>query len=298
MKYFEEIHSLNEYYKIDLKHPLVDIRRYSDIINRISLKKESFIFGFYRISFIENFNGYIKYSGKEFKNKKCFLSFVEPGQRYSCFSDKSFEGYQILLHTDIFKKYLTEKNISKYNFFSYDINELLILSKEEENNVNYLMYQAWNEFNLKKDDFSISIILSYITSLLKLSERFYYRQFKSRKKSCNQISSGFFKILKTYYSDSKYIEKKQPTLSFLSEKLNITPNYLSDTIRHHTGKSALNIIQEFIIKEAKILLTKTNKSISEISYSLGFEYPNYFSRLFKRKTKFSPTEYRRYVKNI
>jgi len=95
---------------------------------------------------------------------------------------------------------------------------------------------------------------------------------------CNKLAIDFFKLLKTYYSDT--INPVQPSVFLFSEKLNITPNYLSDIIRHHTGKSALNIIHEYIIEEAKILLKTSKKSVSEISYMLGFEYPTYFSRLF------------------
>ena len=86
-------------------------------------------------------------------------------------------------------------------------------------------------------------------------------------------------------------------LSF-SEKLNVTPNYLSDTIKHHSGKSALNIIHDFVIEEAKILLITSSQTVSEISYILGFEYPNYFSRLFKKKTNLSPSDFRKSVKSI
>jgi AraC-like DNA-binding protein len=185
-----------------------------------------------------------------------------------------------------------------YNFFSYEVNETLLLNKEEEKLVSNLMEMAWSEFNSQKDAFSIPIILSYISTLLNLTERFYERQFDTRKKLCNQLTSGFFDMLKTYYAKSTDNEIQQPTVQYFANKLNVTPNYLSDTIRHHSGKSALTIIHEFVIEEAKNYLKNSNKTISEISYHLGFEYPNYFSRLFKQKTNLSPTEYRNSVKSI
>ena len=297
MKYFENISNVNEYLKIDSKHPLIDIRRYADIMPLIPMKSESIIFGFYKISFVRNFNGFMQFGEKKLTGKNGVLYFVAPEQEYSCTSTVPWEGYQILIHPDIFKDYLTGKNIDAYNFFSYDVNESLLLTEEEENTVSVLMNEAWNEFNNMNDDFSIPIILSYISTLLNTSERFYSRQFNSRKKMCNQLASDFFKLLKTHYRDTTN-PNKQPTVLFLSEKLNITPNYLGDTIKHHTGKSALSIIHEYIIEEAKILLMTSSKSVSEISYKLGFEYPTYFSRLFKKKTNLSPSNYQKSVKSI
>lgn len=299
MKYFENINDVNEYFKIESKHPLIDIRRYSDIIPLIPNKIEPIIFDFYKISFVKNFNGYLEYGKTKFSGINGVLYFVEPGQKYSCTSTRQWEGYQILIHPDIYKKYLSEKNINTYSLFSYDVNESLLLTEEEENSVSLLMNQAWNEMNNLKDDFSIPIILSYIGALLNTSERFYSRQFTTRKIMCNQLASDFFKLLKSYYKKtSEYSNKQQPSVLFFSEKLNVTPNYLSDTIRHHSGKSALNIIHDYIIEEAKILLITSSQTISEISYILGFEYPNYFSRLFKKKTTLSPSDFRKSVKSI
>jgi len=299
MKYFENIKDVNEYYKIESKHPLIDLRRYSDIIPSQPNKIEPMVFDFYKISFVKNFNGYLKYGKTQFTGNDGVLYFVEPGQQYSCTSTKPWEGYQILIHPDIYKKYLSEKNISSFSFFSYDVDESLLLTEQEENTVSLLMSQAWNEMENMKDDFSIPIILSYINTLLVTAERFYSRQFSTRKTMCNQLASDFFKLLKTYYRNTNaFSNKKQPSVLFFADRLNVTPNYLSDTIRHHSGKSALNIIHDYIIEEAKILLITSSQTVSEISYFLGFEYPNYFSRLFKRKTTFSPSDYRKSVKSI
>ena len=299
MKYFENIKDVNEYFKIESKHPSIDIRRYSDIIPSIPNKIEPIIFDFYKISFVKNFNGYLEYGKTKFSGNNGVLYFVEPGQKYSCTSTKPWEGYQILIHPDIYKKYLSEKNIQTYSFFSYDVNESLLLTEEEENSVSFLMNEAWNEMNSMKDDFSIPIILSYISTLLNTSERYYSRQFSTRKTMCNQLASDFYKLLKSYYNNtSEYSNKQQPSVLSFAEKLNVTPNYLSDTIRHHSGKSALNIIHDYIIEEAKILLITSSQTVSEISYILGFEYPNYFSRLFKKKTTLSPSDYRKSVKSI
>ncbi len=160
------------------------------------------------------------------------------------------------------------------------------------------MNEAWKELNNKEiDEYSIKIALSYISTLLNTSERFYSRQFDSRRIMCNQLASDFFAMLKTHYKDSSTINI-QPSVFYFAEKLNVTANYLGDVIKYYSGKSALNLIHEFIIEEAKILLMTSSKNVSEISYRLGFEYPTYFSRLFKKKTNISPLDYRKSVKSI
>ena len=239
----------------------------------------------------------MQYGNIKFSGNNGILYFLEPGQSYTCSSTNPWEGYQILIHPDIYKKYLSEKDINTYNFFSYEVNESLLLNEEEENTINLLMNEAWKEFKNKDDSFSIPIILSLVSSLLNYSERFYSRQFYTRKTMCNQLLSDFFKLLKMYYSNNDS-SNNQPTLHAFADKLNVTPNYLSDTIKHHTGKSALNIIHDHIIEEAKKLLATTKLTVSEISDQLGFEYANYFSRLFKKKNNLSPTEYRKSVNSI
>ncbi len=287
MEYLENIEDLNEYYKVNSRHRQIDIQKFSDIIFSEPLDIKPVVWGFYKISFITNFD-----------NTQQVLNFVEPGQKNLITSAKNQKGYQILIHPDIFNEYLTEKSIIKYNFFSYHTAQFLALSKNEQYTVNFLMKQAWYEFNKKDDDFSIPIILSYISALLNLSERLYFQKHKIRKTMCNKVSNNFFRLLKTYYTNTKNNEIKQPSLQFFAEKLNVTQNYLSDTIRHHTGKSALYMIHDYIIQEAKKILTTSNKPIARISETLGFEYPNYFSRLFKKKTSFSPSEFRKSVKSI
>lgn len=131
------------------------------------------------------------------------------------------------------------------------MNESLLLTKDEENRVNQLMEMAWEEFNNGKDNFSIPIILSYISTLLNLTERFYDRQFITRKKLCKQLSSNFYRLLKNFYRGQPESGIKQPTVKHFASQLNVTPNYLSDTIRHDSGESALTTIHAFVLEEAK-----------------------------------------------
>ena len=283
---------------VDVKHPLIDIQKYEDAKSEHYIKNEPISLDFYKISFVKNFNGFIQIGNTKFYGENGVLHFVEPTQVYTCNSTNPWKGYEILIHPDIFKKHFSHKKISTYDFFSYEVNETLLLNKEEENLVNNLLEMTWNEFHKNKDDFSIPIILSYIGTLLNLSERFYARQFETRKKLSNQLSSDFLNLLKKYYFERKDTVVQQPSVQYFADKLNITPNYLSDTVKHQYGKSALTIIHDFVIDEAKRHLITSNNTVSEISYHLGFEYPNYFSRLFKRKTNLSPTEFRKSVKSI
>lgn len=297
MKHFKNIQNLNKYYNIESKHPLIDIQKYELLKKDEFVISDPIVFDFYKISLIKNFNGYIQIGDTKFTGNNGILHFVEPGQLYTCNSTNSWEGIQILIHPNIFKKHFFHKDINTYDFFSYKVDESLLLTEQELALIGNLTEMAWSEFHNEKDTFSIPIILSYISTLLNLSERFYARQFDERKTLHNQLSNDFFKLLKTYYSNQNS-DIQQPSVAYFAQKLNVTPNYLSDIIRHHAGKSALVVIQDFIIELAQKRLANSTLTVSEISYQLGFEYPNYFSRLFKRKTSQSPSEYRKSVKSI
>lgn len=298
MQYFENINKFNKYLGLEnSKHPLIDIRRYSDILPEMPQYNEPVKFGFYKISFKKNFTGLMHYGKTQYDSTKGVMYFMEPRQIFSCNSTETWEGFRIFLHPDIFEKYNLAKNIKSYNYFSYEINEALFLTEAEENSINIIANEAWNELNNKGDEFSVSIILSYISTLLNITERFYSRQFTTRKTIYNQLTTDFLQLLEKYFTDT-ILTERQPSVHFFSQKLHVTPNHLSDIIKHNTGKSALNTIHEFVIEEAKILLAGTTKTVSEISDILGFEYSSYFSRLFTKKTKISPSAYRKSVKSI
>lgn len=297
MKHFKNIQNLSEYYDINLKHPLIDVRKYEETRSEKVIKHEPVSFEFYTISFVKNFNGFIQIGNTKFEGENGVLHFIEPKQVYTCNATNLWKGFQVLIHPNIFKEHFSHKEIKAYDFFSYEVNESLLLTEQEKKLVENLLEMSWNEFNNKKDSFSISIILSYIGTLLNLTERFYARQFDSRKLQ-NQLSKDFFNLLRSYYFTIVNDNIEQPTVQFFAKKLNVTANYLSDTIKHHSGKAALAAIQDFVIEQAKKELTYSTLTVSEISYKLGFEYPNYFSRLFKRKTSLTPSQYRKSVKSV
>lgn len=182
MKYFQNINDFNKYLNIEeSKHPLIDIRRFSDIVDSLPSKSDTVKLGFYKIAIKTNFKGFMEYGKTEYDTTKGIMYFLEPDQEFSWEASEPWDGFHFFIHPDIFKKYRLSKNIRSYNFFSYKINEALFLTYEEENTVNILVNEAWNELNSKGDEFSISIIMSYISTLLNITERFYTRQFNTRK---------------------------------------------------------------------------------------------------------------------
>ncbi len=271
MQYFDNINNLNRFLNFEnSKHPLIDIRIYS---NARAVMEKPVKLGFYKIGIKKNFKGFIEYGKTNYDSTKGIMYCIEPGQVLSWNSKYPWDGSHIYIHPDLFENHRLEKNIKSYNFFSYEINEALFLTEEEEKTVDLLIKEASNELNHKKDKFSIPIVLSYISVLFNIIERFYDRQFDTRQTIYNQLTKDFIHLLKTYYTNTIYSER-QPNVYFFADKLNITPKYLSDIVKHNTDKTALTLIHEYVLDEAKILLTTSNKTISEISYTLGFEYQN------------------------
>lgn len=298
MRHFKNIRNLKEHYGVDSKHPLIDVQKYEEANSESLIRNEAISFDFHTISFVKNFNGFIQIGQTKLEGENGVLHFIEPQQLYTCNATNPWEGYQVLIHSQIFEEHFTHKEIESYDFFSYEVNESLLLTREEKESVENLLSMAWKEFGKPNDDYSIPIVLSYLSTLLNLTDRFYARQFETRKTLNNQLTADFFALLNSYYSQNVDQEVYQPTVKYFADKLNITPNYLSDTVRYHSGNSTLTLIHDLVMEEAKKQIRFSNKTLAEISHQLGFEYPNYFSRLFKKKTGQTPSEYRKSVKSI
>jgi len=215
-----------------------------------------------------------------------FIYFLKPGDIYEWQDDGDWEGFHIAFHDELLKDY----NKFIFNFFSYSTKEALFLTPEEEESVKLLFNQVFQEY--LKDDFSVHIIFAYCNLLLTLVEKYYKRQFVSRKPIYNKLVQDFQSFLNDYVNSNQK-GNKLPTVSKLADKLHVTPNYLSDLLKEYTGKTALELIHHQTIVLAKDKIKNTTLSISEIAYALGFEYPTYFSRLFKQQTGKSPSEYRK-----
>jgi len=193
-------------------------------------------------------------------------------------------GYTVMVTA----KYLS-KAAKDYNFVHYNNHEALFLSTEEETILWDLYEKAYHEF--QKKFYSREVIISYINLILSYTKVFYDRQFDSRSNIYHQVITDFYKNITDYFNKDKSVSGL-PSVAFFAEKANISPNYFGDLIKHFTGQSPIDHIQDFIVQLAKDKLRNTNHSISEISYSLGFDYPNYFARFFRKKTGIAPKLFR------
>lgn len=202
------------------------------------------------------------------------------------------KGWMLYFHPDLIRNTTLGSKIDSYNFFNYEVNEALHLSENEQNTLNQIVQLIQDEIKERIDNHSQQVLVSNIELLLNYSTRFYERQFNTRSASNIDIVSKVERLLKEYYSDNQLIEKGQPTIQYLADNCHLSASYLSDVLAKETGRSAKDHINDFLVEKAKHLLLGSTDSISGIAYTLGFNYPHYFGRLFKQKTGKTPQEYR------
>ncbi|MEL6656878.1 MAG: helix-turn-helix transcriptional regulator [Bacteroidota bacterium] len=202
------------------------------------------------------------------------------------------KGWMLYFHPDLIRKTSLGAKIDSYNFFNYEVHEALHLSEQEQNTLNLVVQMIQNEIKERIDNYSQQVLVSNIELLLNHSVRFYDRQFNTRSASNLDVVSKVESLLKEYYAENQLIEQGQPTIQYLAEHCHLSPSYLSDLLAKETGRSAKDHINDFLIDKAKHLLLSSNDSIGGIAFTLGFNYPHYFSRLFKQKTGKTPHEYR------
>jgi AraC-like DNA-binding protein len=248
----------------------------------------------YSISFKKIIKGNINYGRTKYDFTNGALIFIAPRQVVQWDSSIVFEqkGFSINFHEDFLKGTELAQRIKKYNFFSYSANEALHLSPKEEKQIESIVNNIEIEYQNNQDEFSKEIIISQLDTLLKYANRFYERQFLNRKELSNDLLERFNLQLTEYFELGLVQEKGIPNIEEIANKMSVSQRYLSDTLKKETGKTTTEHLHLHLIDEAKNVLLKPNKSISEVAYELGFEYPQYFSRLFKKKEGISPTEYR------
>lgn len=198
----------------------------------------------------------------------------------------------MLFHPDLIRKSELGKSIEDYSFFNYDLNEALHLSENERNSITDLVLKIEEEYNQNIDKHSQELIIANIEMLLKYSKRFYDRQFFTRTNLNKDLLSDFNKVVRTYYKSENPIQSGVLSVKECAKKLNLSVNYFGDLIKSETGRSAKDHINDYVIEKAKTLLLGSNESVSQIAYSLGFEYPQGLNKLFKAKVGISPSEYR------
>jgi AraC-like DNA-binding protein len=276
------------------KHPMISVFGVDKFkFDEIYLLK-NFSLNFYCITIKKNFTGKLKYGQRYYDFDEGMLSFISPNQLLSKIQgdDTPTEGISLMFHPDFMAGYPLAKKIKNYGFFSYELNEALHLSEQEEIVVESIMKNIEIEYQSNIDNFSQDVIIAQIELLLQYSNRFYNRQFITRKIANDDILIRLENLLSDYFTKEKTQESGLPTVQSISEQLHLSPNYLSDMLRTITGQTTQQHIHIKLIEKAQELLTTTSMPVSEIAYTLGFEYPQSFNKLFKNKTKVSPLEYR------
>lgn len=296
------ISSLSEFHRLlsipPPLHPLVSVAMVSEIHATDSEVWKKFSTDFYTISLKNNIQSKIKYGQQYYDFDKGTMIFTAPKQvqsvevnKANTFNETDGTGYVLMFHADFLKKHSLQTTIKNYGFFSYAVNEALHLSEQEEKNIVELFQKIEKEYQ-HIDKHTQDIILSQIDLLLNYCNRFYERQFITRKAVNNDLLSKIEQLLNAYLDDAETQRNGLITVEYLANKLNISANYLSDMLRSLTGQNAQQHIHNKIIEVAKEKLLTTNLSVSEIAYELGFEQPQSLNRLFKKKTEMSPLKYR------
>lgn len=292
------INSVSEMHRIlalpKPEHPLVSVINLDEIPCFANDSLRSVIYNFYSICIKKDFKGKLKYGQNYYDFDEGVLTFFSPGQVITTelADDLKLSGYWLIIHPDFIQNYPLAKTIKNYGYFSYAVNEALFLSEKEEMMIAAIMKNIGQEYYSNIDHYSQDVMISHIELLLNYANRFYNRQFITRKNAGNDLLVKLEVILSDYFNTEKVREAGLPTVQYISEKLNISPNYLSDMLRTITGQSTQHHIHNKLIERAKELIANTSLSVSEVAYQLGFEYPQSFNKLFKSKTNLSPLEFR------
>jgi len=275
-------------------NPLISVFNFDDVKLDTETILSTIITDFYVIALKKDCaGGKCKYGQNYFDFDEGIMYFIAPHQVLQ-FEDvllNSVRGFVMVVHPDFLQSYPLAAKIKDYGYFSYTSNEALFLSEKEEKSIFDIIENVQSEINTNMDAFTQDLLVSNIDLLLKYCDRFYNRQFLTRKKNNYDLLSKLENLLDDYFKND-LIENGIPSVQFFAEKLNLSPNYLSDMLRVQTGQTTQQHIQNRVIEKAKELLSTTHLSVSEIAYQLGFEHPQSFHRLFKKFSTLSPLEYR------
>jgi len=279
------------------KHPLVSVVKTADFRPAVDFRGLKVVNNLYQITLKNSGCGNLMYGKNSYDYEEGTLVFTSPGQ-VTIFDGEmpqnleNDKGWTLAFHPDLIRKSNLADKINQYSFFNYEVNEALHLSEDERKTIEELLDKIVKEYSQNIDKHSQNLIISNIELLLDYCTRFYDRQFYTRTNINVDFVSKFEKLLKSYYDTDKINDFGLPTVQYLAQKLNLSSNYLSDLLKKETGKTAQELIHLFVINKAKNILLNSRNSISEIGYSLGFDYPQHFSSLFKSKTGMSPSQYR------
>ncbi|ASW73604.1 AraC family transcriptional regulator [Chryseobacterium piperi] len=296
---FNSISEFHNFCNLDgPEHPLISLIDYSKVSYPVTENEMQWIQNFYSIGLKRNVTTKFNYGQQQYDFDSGVLTFVSPLQFLRAEINQSAKveptGWLLLIHPDFLWNTSLAKKIKSYDFFQYAVNEALFLSDKEEKAIVEILLNIEKEYQSNIDKFTQDLIIAQIELLLIYSERFYERQFFTRKKSNHEIIERFEQTIDRFFDREHIMDHGLPTVKAIAEEMNISPNYLGSLLRIHTQQNTQSHIQNRLIDYAKERLSTTNLSVSEIAYELGFEHPQSFSKLFKQKTDQSPLEFRKF----
>ena len=292
VKSIADLHSFAGFEKP--KHPLISVVDYSKVNNENTPESGKFVCDFYSINFKRNCS--FHYGRQFFDHKEGTLLCTAPEQIiYMHKTEKQFNvaGWGLFFHPEFIRNTNLGKKIMEYTFFQYEENEALHLATDEEIILTTILKQIEKEYQTNIDKHSNQLLISNLELLLNYCKRFYDRQFFTRTNSNKDIIAKFEQLLINYYNTKELKNKGLLTVKYCADKLNISPNYLSDLLKSETGKNTQEHIYFHLLERAKTLLLTTNDTINEIAFKLGFEYPQNLTKLFKNKVGLTPSDYRK-----
>lgn len=278
------------------KHPLISFLNNAQVQVFMNAIPQAHVLKFYKIAFKPKLSGKLRYGQGYYDFDEGGLLFAAPNQVIGAQHVGEPEVcslYTLLIHPDFLLGHALAKTIKQYGFFSYSTHEALHLSEEEKDTIVAIFRMIEAELNSRIDDFSQDVVISQIELLLHYANRFYKRQFLTRKAVSGELLEKLEDVLGRYFGSEQSLKQGIPTVQYLAEELSVTPGYLSDMLRSLTGQSAQQHIHNKLIEKAKEQLSTTRLSIGEVAFTLGFEHSQSFSKLFKTKTGLSPVEFRR-----
>jgi len=294
------IKTISEYHQLmglpRPEHPLISVIDIGSVIPPYLDGPVSLIFDFYSISLKRAFNAKYKYGQQTYDFDEGLMFFMAPAQVFGFEFERDMtkraQGWMILVHPDFLWNTPLARNIREYEYFNYAVNEALYLSDKEETMITQLARNMEQEYHSAIDKFSQSVIIAQLELLLTYADRFYQRQFITRKINNHAILARLEELLSSYFESDAIARQGLPTVAYIAETLNVSPSYLSGLLKSLTGQTTQQHLHHKLIELAKEKLSTTNLSVSEIAYELGFEHLQSFSKLFKTKTNLSPLEFR------
>lgn len=278
------------YHGVTDLHPLITVIDFAEISPiRHSLNR----YDVYGVFVQEDNDLDLTYGCGRYDYKDGSLICVAPGQiggKEDNGERASIGGWALLFHPDLIHGTQLEKEIRHYSFFDYSVNEALHMNEKEHDIVVAIFRRIKSEISDPHDNFQNDILVGYISLLLKYCQRFYNRQFITRKLSNNDILSRFDSFLHGYFADNLQLKNGLPTVNICADHLCMSTNYFSDLIKKMTGESPGRLIRQFVVRQIKNELA-SGLTVAETAYKLGFEYPAHLSRLFRKETGMTPTGY-------